>query len=261
MQRHLSRWPVPLPSAQPPRVWASRPRPLWLLRFRARARGARYRPTHPQTHPLELARDLNSYCRAVDERYARMKTKVITFMLLLHLVVPSTVKTEMCDCPKITSHRGDQKYYDPIASSCLREALQAELTSTPSNIKELQNTFYSSNNVQRFYIVTDMAVNITCEPSKFQPVCNSSMQFSWTHLWHEDTIVGVISELITEGFFRNAVTAFLSLAQSFEFQVPDNFVHMNIQSNCASRGEPNQDEVENGMREIWQGILQWVSST
>ena len=29
MQKHLSRWPVPLPSAQPQRVWASRPRPLW----------------------------------------------------------------------------------------------------------------------------------------------------------------------------------------------------------------------------------------
>ena len=123
-----------------------------------------------------------------------MKTEVIGFMLLLYLSGSSTVKTETCTYPN-----GRPKYPFDDVSPCLREALQAELTSTPNNIQKLQNAFYSSKTAQRVYIYTNMtvSVNITCEPRE---MCNSSVAvrpYYWRHIWYEDNFINLISELDT----------------------------------------------------------------
>lgn len=125
-----------------------------------------------------------------------MKTKIITFLLLLHLVV--VMKTELCTCP------GYIVYYatDSTIYACLREALQAKLTSTPTYIQQLQNLFYFSNDVQSFLMNTNMTVNVSCESTKVGQLCNSSIhQFSWTHRWYEDNFVSVTRELIKASFF------------------------------------------------------------
>jgi len=123
-----------------------------------------------------------------------MNTQVVAFVLLLHLVVPSIVKTEMCTCPT------DNHYYLTFTeSSCLREALQAELTSTSANIQKLQNLYFL-NNVQQYHILsTNMTVSVS-PSSEFLPVHADSIpvistQFFWTHRWYEDNLGGVIRKL------------------------------------------------------------------
>ena len=179
-----------------------------------------------------------------------MKTEAITLMFLLYLAVPSVVETETCAC---------------TASSCLRDALQTELTSTPNNIRNLQNAFYSSKNTQRSVSIrTNMtvSVNITCEPEE---VCNSSTSippFIWTHAWYEDNFLGIIGELTTGALIAtNPVATLLGGSQTLYLLEPGYFtvstLELNIQVNCVFRSEPNQ--LEEKMREIWEGILQWVS--
>ena len=106
-----------------------------------------------------------------------MKTKIITFLLLLHLVV--VVKTELCTCP------GYIVYYatDSTIYACLREALQAKLTSTPTYIQQLQNLFYFSNDVQSFLMNTNMTVNVSCESTEVGQLCNSSISYLLVALW------------------------------------------------------------------------------
>lgn len=183
-----------------------------------------------------------------------MKTKIITFLLLLHLVV--VVKTELCTCP------GYIVYYatDSTIYACLREALQAKLTSTPTYIQQLQNLFYFSNDVQSFLMNTNMTVNISCESTEVGQLCNSSIhQFSWTHRWYEDNFVSVTRELVKASFFTDPITTYLQTARNvfpFDSQVQQTFY---IHLNCVSRGE-SLPMLEQRMREIWEGILLWVSS-
>ena len=179
-----------------------------------------------------------------------MKAKVATFMLLLHLVMPPIVNTEMCTCPS---------EYGPDSSSCLREALQAKLTSTPTNIQKLQNMFYFSNNVQRYFIDTNMTVNVSLSGEYFPD------QFNWNHVWYEDNFAGIIRELITTQF-TDPIVAFLPiytflnpLAPRDTYYFPTPRAQLNIQLNCVSRGESTQVH-EKELKDIWEHVLQWVSS-
>lgn len=183
-----------------------------------------------------------------------MKAKVANFVLLLHLVMPPIVKTEMCTCPS-------ENDYD--SSSCLREALQAKLTSTPTNIQKLQNMFYSSNNVQRYIIYTNMTVSVSLSGEYF-PLQNSAIdQFSWTHVWYEDNFAGVIRELIPTRFqVTDPIAAFLNIYTFLDLLAPRDtyyYPQLNIQLNCVSRGESTQVS-EKELKNIWEHILQWVST-
>ena len=186
----------------------------------------------------------------------------------------SVVKTETCACP----NGPRPKYFFDFddESPCLREALQAELTSTPNNIEKLQNAFYSSKTAQRIFIYTNMnvSVNITCEPRE---ECNSTVvvrPYSWRHIWYEDNFIGLISELTTGASttgpiigVTNPVVTLLRWVQTFaSLLVPGSdyntvsTLQLKIELNCVSRHKPNFDEVEaEAIRKIWEGILQWVS--
>lgn len=183
-----------------------------------------------------------------------MKTKVITFTLLLHLVVPSIAKMEICNCPD---------GYQPGDVSCLTEALQAELTSTPTNIRQLQEMFYFSNNVQPFFIDTNMTVGVfSSSSSEFLPV---QISRQWTHLWYEDNFLGVARKLISDisfGFSHtDPLTYFLltPTSSSLQVNIP---ATLNIQLNCSAssyRGTLISID-EEVLRNKWEDILQWVSS-
>lgn len=116
-----------------------------------------------------------------------MKAKVATFMLLLHLVMPPIVNTEMCTC---------LSKYGPNSSSCFREALQAKLTSTPTNIQKLQNMFYFSNNVQSYFIIDNII---------------------------EDNFAGIIRELITTQF-TIPIVAFLPIYTFLDLLAPRDII-------------------------------------
>ena len=179
-----------------------------------------------------------------------MEANAFIFMLLI--VVPSIVKTEMCTCPS------GYWYREPDSTACLRTALQAKLTSTPTYIQELQNLFYFSNNVQSFSINTSMTVNLSCEFTEASQLCNSSIQqFSWIHHWYEDDFVSEMKELIKARLFTNAIISYFQTAPPFDSKVQQTFY---IHLNCVSRGEPLPIVNERRMREIWEGILLWVSS-
>ena len=195
---------------------------------------------------------------------------VVIFMLFA--VVPSTVKTEMCTCPSGSIY-GES---DHDSTACLRAALQAELTSTPTYIHQLQNFFYSSTNVPSFLISTKMTVTITCESAEVDLECRPSIcQFNWTHHWYENTAVGVIRELIAGRFLTDPVAFFTSaigFAPISSFIGSQEFVSLEtfyLNFSCVSRGEQwfqceqrfqYEQFSERKMREIWEGILQWVSN-
>ena len=181
-----------------------------------------------------------------------MNTKVVTFVLLMHLVVPSIVKTEMCACPDIYR----------TAGSC-REALQAELTSKPANIQQLQNLYFSPLLFPPTTLIsTNMTISVS-STSEFLPVHNS---FLWTHHWYEDNLASIITELIpTDSGLANILlfdpVAFLlqpSALTNLWLQREPGCLQLNIHLNCTSRGEPIQVD-EEALRDIWEGILQWVS--
>ena len=124
----------------------------------------------------------------------------------------------------------------------------------------------------------NVSVNITCEPRE---ECNSTVvvrPYSWRHIWYEDNFIGSISELTTggstTGLIINSVTnpvatlLELGLVQTFnllvDLPVQSDYntvstLQLKIELNCVSRHEPKFDEVEAEVREIWEGILQWVS--
>jgi len=188
-----------------------------------------------------------------------MNTKVVKFVLFLHFVVPSTVKTEMCTCP--TADNYDLSF---AASSCLREALQAELTSTSTNVQNLQNLYFSniaksvlSNDVKSTFIQTNMNVSVSSS-SESLPEHNSS--FFWTDCWYEDNLAGVIAELIQTDTGLASILlldpfAVLFLRKSYLLAQKEVF-QLNIELNCTSRGRQVD---EKWLRAIWQDILQWVS--
>ena len=186
-----------------------------------------------------------------------MNTQVVAFVLLLLLVVPSIVKTEMCTCP------ADNYYLTFTESSCLREALRAELTSTSANIQKLQNLYFLNNVQQDHVLGTTLTVSVS-PSSEFLPVHTDSIpenntQFVWTHRWYEDNFVSVTRELIKASFFTDPITTYLQTARNvlpFDSQVQQTFY---IHLNCVSRGE-SLPMLEQRMREIWEGILLWVSS-
>jgi len=189
-----------------------------------------------------------------------MNTRVVKFVLLLHFVVPSIVKTERCTCP--TDRILNDYYFELVftVSSCLRDALQAELTSTSTNIQKLQNLYFS-NNVKSTFIHTNMTVSVALS-SEYLSEHNSSTLFFWTDRWYEDNLAGVITELIKTDaglasiLLLDPVTVF-SLRTS-DLLAPKGFFQLNIELNCTSRGGPKQVN-EKWLRDIWGGILQWVS--
>ena len=164
----------------------------------------------------------------------------------------------MCACPS------DNVLYNGRDSSstvygCLRELLIAELTSTPTNIQQLQNIFYfSAQGAQSVYIGTNMTVIMNVSTSSTELVPTTSIfvsQFPWTHYWYEDNFMSVMRQLFPAQYYPDPVSLILVLVQSFggpQLQ----YLQLNIQLNCASRGDPFQQEV---LAEIWKGILQWVS--
>jgi len=192
-----------------------------------------------------------------------MNTQVVAFVLLLHLVVPSIVKTEMCTCPT------DNYYLTFTARYCLREALQAELTSTSANIQQLQNLYFL-NNVQQDHVLqlgTTMTVNVS-PSSEFLPVHTDSIpvnstQFVWTHRWYEDNLAGVIRKLIETDTGLAGIVSIDPVAPLLQIGLlaHNNFpqTQLNIQLNCTSRDESIQVDGEK-LRDIWEGILQWVST-
>ena len=98
--------------------------------------------------------------------------------------------------------------------------------------------------------------------SEFLPEHNSSILFFWTDRWYEDNLAGVITELIQTDaglasiLLLDPVTVF-SLRTS-DLLAPKEFFQLNIELNCTSRGGPKQVD-EKWLRDIWGGILQWVS--
>ena len=180
-----------------------------------------------------------------------MQFRIISvFMFLLHLaVVPFIVDTEMCACPS-----GDGYSDDPMP--CIVDVLRSELTSTP--IHQLRNVFYLSPIVPSTLILhTSVTVNVTCESSKVDPPCEPSvLKFSWGHLWNQDNLAGVMSEVFSARMFQtiDPVTSLLSLS---EVRSKDSIISIDLNIDCASGGESNFEE---SLKEIWEGILQWVSA-
>ena len=194
-----------------------------------------------------------------------MNTQVVAFVLLLLLVVPSIVKTEMCTCP------ADNYYLTFTESSCLREALRAELTSTSANIQKLQNLYFLSNVLQDHVLVTNMTVSVS-PSSEFLPVHTDSIpvnstQFFWIHRWYEDNLAGIIRKLIETDTGLAGIVSIDPVAPLLQIGLlaqENNFlrtqwIQLNIQLNCTSRNEPIQVDGEK-LRRIWEGILQWVST-
>ena len=130
-------------------------------------------------------------------------------MFLLHLaVVPFVVETEVCACPS-----GDGYSDDPMP--CIVDVLRSELTSAP--IHQLRNVFYLSPIVPSTLILrTSVTVNVTCESSKVDPPCEPSvLKFSWGHLWNQDNLAGVMSEVFSARMFQtiDPVTSLLILSE------------------------------------------------
>lgn len=185
-----------------------------------------------------------------------MKANAIAVFMVL-TVVPSIVKTEMCTCPPA-----------PDSGACLKAALQAKLTSTPTYIQQLQNVFYFSNNVQSVSISTNMTVNVTCESAEVDLQCKPPIHnFSWTHHWYENTFVGVVRKLITARRFPLDPVAYyltlgLSFSSSFDFSPYASSASHHVQRfhlNCSCVGVVYNLEKE--MANIWEDILQWVSNS
>ena len=166
---------------------------------------------------------------------------------------------EICNCPDV---------YQPVDVSCLTEALQTELTSTPTNIQQLKEVFYFSNNVQSFTIETNMTVSgHSSLSSEFMLV----QSYQWYHLWYEDNFLGVIRGLLSdpdsrlELYFSDPLTYLLLMLITLQAREPPSvdftWPQLNIQLNCASRGEPVPVQIdEESLREIWEDILHWVSN-
>ena len=128
----------------------------------------------------------------------------------------------------------------------------------------------------------NVSVNITCEPRE---ECNSTVvvrPYSRRHIWYENNFIGSISELTTGGSTTGGSTTgtiidvtnpvatllVLGLVQTFnllvDLPVQSDYntvstLQLKIELNCVSTHEPNFVEVEAEVREIWEGILQWVS--
>jgi len=127
-----------------------------------------------------------------------MQTKIITFLLLLHLVV--VVKTELCTCPGyIIYYATDSTIYTSSRGTPSQTDFYNHLHST---VAELVSLFKQCSS---FLIITNMTVNVSCESTEVGQLCNSSIhQFSWTHHWYEDNFVSVIRELIkSKSFYRS----------------------------------------------------------
>ena len=181
-----------------------------------------------------------------------MNTQVVAFVLLLLLVVPSIVKTEMCTCP------ADNYYLTFTESSCLREALRAELTSTSANIQKLQNLYFLNNVQQDHVLGTTLTVSVS-PSSEFLPVHTDSIpvnstQFVWTHRWYEDNFAGVIRKLIETDTGLAGIVSIDPVAPLLWIGLlaQNNFLQtqLNIQLNCTSRDEPIQVDGEK-LRDIW----------
>lgn len=108
--------------------------------------------------------------------------------------------------------------------------------------------------------------------SEFLPVHTDSIpvnstQFVWTHRWYEDNLAGVIRKLIETDTGLAGIVSIDPvapllriglLAQENDFPRAQ-WIQLNIQLNCTSRDEPIQVDEEK-LRDIWKGILQWVST-
>jgi len=76
------------------------------------------------------------------------------------------------------------------------------------------------------------------------------------HHVSQDNLAGVMSEVLSAGMFRtiDPVTSLLSLS---EVHSKDSIISIDLNIDCTSGGESNFEE---SLREIWEGILQWVSA-
>jgi len=193
-----------------------------------------------------------------------MNTQVVAFVLVLHLVVPSIVKTEMCTCPT------DNYDLTFTESSCLREALRAELTSTSANVQKLQNLYFLNNDQQDHVLQLSTIMTVSVSPSReFLPVHTDSIpvnstQFVWIHRWYEDNLAGVIRRLIETDTGLAGIVSIDPVAPLLQIGLlvqENDFprTQLNIQLNCTSRDETIQDNGEK-LRGIWESILQWVST-